>query len=56
MSQAPTDPTQNAPDAPGLDAAHQSLSDALRVSFRVLKVVMVGLMIAYVFSGLSLRG
>lgn len=52
MSQAPTDPTQNAPDAPGLDAAHQSLSDALRVSFRVLKVVMVGLMIAYVFSGI----
>lgn len=52
MSQAPIDPTQNAPEASGLDAAHQSLSDALRVSFRVLKVVMVGLMIAYVFSGI----
>lgn len=51
MSQAPTDPTQNAPDVPGLDTAQQSLSDALRVSFRVLKILMVFLVFAYLFSG-----
>lgn len=51
MSQAPTDPTQNGPESLGMDAAQQSLSDALRVSFRVLKFVMAGLMIFYIFSG-----
>lgn len=52
MSHAPTDPIQkNTPQEPGLDTAQQSLSDALRVSFRVLKVVMVGLMFVYLGSG-----
>ncbi|MEM9109334.1 MAG: SPFH domain-containing protein [Planctomycetota bacterium] len=58
MSEPPQDPNPTSPppvqkpaEEPGLDAAQQSLSDALRVSFRVLKVVMVLLMIVYVFSG-----
>ncbi len=52
MSQAPPDPIQTKPaHEPGLDAAQQSLSDALSVSFRVLKVVMVILTIVYVLSG-----
>jgi len=36
---------------PGLDAAQQSLSDALSVSFLVLKVLMVVIVSAYVFIG-----
>lgn len=52
MSQAPNDPVQQDPSGgPGLDAAQQSLSDALSVSFRVLKVLMVLLAVIYVFSG-----
>lgn len=52
MSQAPNDPIPTKPvREQGLDAAQQSLSDALSVSFRVLKIVMVLLMVAYVFSG-----
>lgn len=52
MSQTPPPSISPKPnDAPGLDAAHQSLSDALRVSFLVLKVVMVVLFVAYLFSG-----
>ena len=52
MSQAPNDPIPTKPlSEPGIDAAQQSLSDALRVSFLVLKIVMVGLLIAYIFSG-----
>ncbi|MFW6032065.1 MAG: SPFH domain-containing protein [Phycisphaeraceae bacterium] len=35
-----------------LDPAQQSLNDALRVSFSVLKLVMVLLLIAYLFSGI----
>jgi membrane protease subunit HflK len=50
VSQAPTDPTKTT-DEPGLDAAQQSLSDALRVSFLVLKIVMVFLVFAYLLSG-----
>lgn len=52
MSQAPNDPISKSNDGPGLDAAQQSLSDALSVSFRVLKIVMVGLMVVYIFSGI----
>ena len=52
MSQAPTNPTRPGNQQPGLDAAQQSLSDALSVSFRVLKVVMVALMVVYIFSGI----
>lgn len=35
-----------------LDAASQSLADALRATFRILKAVMVLLVIAFLFSGL----
>lgn len=54
MTQVPTPPnpaTEPTPDGPGLDAAQQSLSDALRVSFRVLKVLMAVLFVAYLASG-----
>ncbi|HEX7010798.1 MAG TPA: hypothetical protein VF184_12515, partial [Phycisphaeraceae bacterium] len=34
-----------------LDPAQQSLSDALRVSFLILKAVMVVLLVLYLFSG-----
>ncbi|MFK7787920.1 MAG: SPFH domain-containing protein [Phycisphaeraceae bacterium] len=52
MSQAPPDPISNKPtDEPGLDAAQQSLSDALSVSFRVLKILMVFLTVFYLLSG-----
>jgi len=39
------------PSMDQLDPAHRSLADALRVSFWVLKAVMVLLVIAYLFSG-----
>jgi len=35
-----------------MDAAQQSLADALRVSFNVLKAVMVILVVIYIFSGI----
>lgn len=38
--------------APGGDPAQQSLSDALRVSFGLLRAVMVILVVAYLFSGI----
>ena len=45
--------TLNIPDAP-LDAANQSLADALRASFGVLKGIMIVLVVLFVFSGLSM--
>ena len=57
MTQTPTSPNPTpppdkpAPGEPGLDAAQQSLSDALRVSFGVLKVLMVVLFVVYLGSG-----
>ncbi|MFN3167370.1 MAG: SPFH domain-containing protein [Phycisphaeraceae bacterium] len=54
MTQSPTDPNPTPPPGaqePGLDAAQQSLSDALRVSFGVLKVVMALLFVVYLGSG-----
>lgn len=53
MSQAPPDPipTTEPGNQSGLDTAQQSLADALSVSFRVLKGVMVLLMFVYIFSG-----
>ncbi len=57
MTQAPTDPNPTPPpdtpgaSEPGLDAAQQSLSDALRVSFGVLKVLMIVLFVVYLGSG-----
>ncbi len=43
-------PTDN-PAPPALDAAQQSLAEALRVSFAILKLAMAALLIAYAFSG-----
>ncbi|MCP4248409.1 MAG: hypothetical protein GY778_15285 [bacterium] len=40
------------PDAP-LDAANQSLADALRASFGVLKAIMIILVVLFAFSGLK---
>jgi len=54
VTQTPTNPNPTPPPGtqePGLDAAQQSLSDALRVSFGVLKVVMAVLFVVYLFSG-----
>lgn len=42
---------RDAGDPPGQDAAHQSLADALRVSFWVLKSAMLILVVLYLFSG-----
>lgn len=39
------------PAPPALDAAQQSLAEALRVSFAILKLAMAALLIAYAFSG-----
>lgn len=41
------------PDAvpPALDPAQQSLAEALRVSFAILKIAMAALLVAYAFSG-----
>ena len=36
---------------PALDPAQQSLAEALRVSFAILKIAMAGLLVAYLFSG-----
>jgi membrane protease subunit HflK len=44
---APT--TADAP--PALDPAQQSLAEALRVSFTILKLAMLALLVAYAFSG-----
>ena len=46
----PTPPASDPPDSV-TDPATQSLSDALRVSFGLLKVLMLILLVAYVFSG-----
>lgn len=44
------DPATPSPDAP-MDAASQSLSDALRVSFRLLTVIMVVVLVFFALSG-----
>ena len=49
--------TPQPPDTPvgdQLDAAGKSLSDALRISFGVLKVIMVVLVLFYLFSGFKI--
>ncbi|RJP30484.1 MAG: hypothetical protein C4547_16670 [Phycisphaerales bacterium] len=40
-------------DEAPLDAASQSLADALRASFQILKYLMFGLVIVYLFSGVT---
>lgn len=44
------------PAAEGLDAAGKSLSEALRVSFIILKVIMIVLVLAFLVSGLRKVG
>lgn len=46
---APRPPAVDAP--PALDPAQQSLAEALRVSFAILKLAMLALLVAYAFSG-----
>ena len=45
------DTDRSGPDVESLDPAQQSLAEALRVSFGILKAVMVVALIAYAFSG-----
>jgi membrane protease subunit HflK len=44
-------PHQPSAGPPALDPAQQSLAEALRVSFAILKLAMAALLIAYAFSG-----
>jgi len=53
MNQEATDPTQ--PDAP-LDAANQALADSLKVSFKILKGVMMILVVLYMLSNVRCIG
>lgn len=48
---ADSDPPLDAAAPPALDPAQQSLAEALRVSFAILKLAMVALLVAYAFSG-----
>ena len=47
----PHHPHQPSAGPPALDPAQQSLAEALRVSFAILKLAMAALLIAYAFSG-----
>lgn len=49
MSELPATPEAAPP--PALDPAQQSLAEALRVSFGILKIAMLVLLVAYAFSG-----
>lgn len=49
MSDLPSSPAAAPP--PALDPAQQSLAEALRVSFGILKIAMLVLLVAYAFSG-----
>ncbi len=44
-------PAEPRPYAPTIDPAQQSLAEALRVSFTILKLAMLALLVAYAFSG-----
>ncbi len=44
-------PSRQISELPPTDPAQQSLSDALRVSFGLLRIAMIALLIAYLFSG-----
>ena len=48
---ASPEPRTPNPEPSAADPAQQSLADALRVSFGLLKVVMIVLLVAYLFSG-----
>lgn len=51
-------PSKSAPAAPegGEDAGTQALSDALKSSFAIVKVIMVGLVVVFLFSGFFVVG
>lgn len=48
---ADSEPPLDTAAPPALDPAQQSLAEALRVSFAILKLSMVALLVAYAFSG-----
>jgi membrane protease subunit HflK len=50
------EPSQAGPAGEDLDAAGRSLSDALRISFGILKVIMVILVVAFLASGFKSVG
>ncbi len=52
----PPEPLQPASQADNLDAAGRSLSDALRISFAILKVIMIILVVAFLASGFKTVG
>jgi len=49
---APGDPGDDANQLPRQDPANQALAEALRLSFGILKFLLLGLVVAYCFSGL----
>jgi membrane protease subunit HflK len=53
---APQGPTQPPSQSEDLDAAGRSLSDALRISFAILKVIMIILVVAFLASGFKTVG
>ncbi len=53
-SQNPIEPRETfSPLAPEVDSAAESLADALRVSFRLLGVIMILVLVAFLFTGLE---
>jgi membrane protease subunit HflK len=52
----PPEPPQPLSKADDLDAAGRSLSDALRISFAILKVIMIILVVAFLASGFKTVG
>ena len=51
MNDTPPPTAVSRPFAPATDPAQQSLAEALRMSFAILKLAMVALLVAYAFSG-----
>ncbi len=51
MNDTTPNPAEPRPFAPPVDPAQQSLAEALRVSFTILKLAMLALLVAYAFSG-----
>lgn len=52
----PHPPESQEPAAPELDAAGKSLSEALRISFIILKIIMIVLVVAFLASGFETVG
>jgi membrane protease subunit HflK len=51
VNDTPSPTAVSRPFAPATDPAQQSLAEALRMSFAILKLAMVALLLAYAFSG-----